>query len=231
MRLLLVSEGALDVGGSTRTAHLQKGQPDDAFEQRGAVGVLVKRLLEEKFGRELHDWEIESDVLPRVHDRSDQVSGYERKVCLAIGEADARGCSSVAVVVDRDRTEGGKRLAALRGGRAQAEQDGNPLAYKTALGVAIEAVEAWLLADEKALNEVLDPHPAVSMLPDPEGLNGRPGTDTHPKRVFKDILSRARTAVPAPYDEVAKHLRIHSLTERCSLGFAPFAEEVRSRCE
>src|SRR5262249_13087081 len=103
VRLLLVSEGALDVG----TAEQGEGP-------RGAVSVLVRRLLSERFGREIQDWEIERDVLPRVHARSETVSGYPRKVLLAIEEAKVRGCSSVAVVVDRDRTEGGSRLAQLR---------------------------------------------------------------------------------------------------------------------
>jgi hypothetical protein len=138
VRLLLVSEGLLDVGTSGR----REPADDSGDERRGAVSVLVRRMLEEKLGRDVADREIERDVLPRVHARSDQVSGYPRKVLLAIKEAALRGCTSVAIVVDRDRTPGGSRLAELRAGRALAEAAGEPLAYRTALGVAVEMAEA-----------------------------------------------------------------------------------------
>jgi hypothetical protein len=224
VRLRLVSEGLLDVGTS-----MQLHQSEEPKE--GAVRVFVRRLLEEKFGREVSDWEIESSVLPRAHDRSDSVSGYERKVYLAIIGAAADDCSSVAVVIDRDRTESGVRLKALRSGRSLTEEKGEPLAYKTALGVAIETVEAWLLADEKALNEALSPSPPVQGLPAPEGLDGAPGTANHPKQMFRAFVKRATKDVAAPYDEVAQRVRIDFLEQRCKEGFAPFAEEVRERCE
>ena len=228
MRLLLVSEGALDVGAAGRdpggAAH---GEVD---ESRGAVGVLVRRVLEQRFGREVQDWEIERDVLPRVHRASESVSGYPRKVHLAIEEARIRGCSSVAVVVDRDRTEGGARLSELRDGRDLAEKYENPLAYKTALGVAVETVEAWLLADEQALNEALALDPKAPAIPDPEGLGGGPKTESHPKNVLRKLIRRAGVTSAAPYDDVAERVRLDVLERRCAAGFAPFAEEVRQRC-
>jgi hypothetical protein len=220
---LLVSEGALDVGASARAA-------DHGDDRRGAVGVLVRRLLEEKLGRDVQDWEIERDVLPRVHQRSETVSGYPRKVMLAIEEARARKCSAVAIVVDRDRTEGTTRLAQLREGRTLAEQAGNPLAYKAALGVAVEMVEAWLLADEQALNEALRLQPKVDAVPDPEGLDGGPKTDGYPKAVLRKLLEAAPTPGAAPYDEVAERARLEVIERRCPQGFAPFAAEVRARC-
>jgi hypothetical protein len=221
VRLLIVSEGALDVG----SAH------EDGSERRGAVGVLVRRLLEEKLGRELRDWEIECEHLPRTHAGSEGVSGYPRKVLLAIEEAAARGCTSVVIVVDRDRTEGGSRLAELRAGRDLAETRDEPLAYKTALGVAVEMVEAWLLADEQALNEGLGLAPPTHAIPDPEGLDGRRGTDTYPKSIFRTLVRRGRAAGASPYDVVASRARIDVLERSCRLGFAPFAGEVRERCE
>jgi hypothetical protein len=219
VRLLVVSEGALDVGS---------GSGDD--DGRGAVSVLLRRVLEETLGRDIADWEIERDVLPRVHEQSDRVSGYPRKVQLAIVEARARGCSSVAIVVDRDRTDGGSRLAMLRAGRSLAEAEGQPLAYHTALGVAVEMVEAWLLADEQALNETLGLAPPVPRFPDPEQLAGRPGTDTYPKTIFKGLIKRRTTTSDTPYDDVAARVRIEVIESRCRLGFAAFAEEVRERC-
>ena len=227
MKLLLVSEGALDVG----TAGRGRASREDGEERRGAVSVLVRRLLEEKFGREVSDWEIERDVLPRVHVDSGAVSGYPRKVLLAIEEASARECSSVAIVVDRDRSDGGKRLGHLREGRDMAEQQGHPLAHKTALGVAIEMVEAWLLADEQALNHALELDPKVSALTDPEGLDGGPRTEGYPKAILTKLIERRRSAGTAAYDQIAERARLDALERRCKLGFAPFAEEIRKRCE
>jgi hypothetical protein len=226
VRLLLVSEGQLDVGTSGR----RQSAGDDGDDRRGAVSVLVRRLLEEKLGRDVADREIEREVLPRVHARSDQVSGYPRKVLLAITEAALRGCTSVAIVVDRDRTPGGSRLAELRAGRTLAETNGVPLAYRTALGVAVEMVEAWLLADEQALNEVLRPAPPAEAISDPEQLAGGPRTDSYPKTVFRKLVERGE-GPDAPYDQVAARLRIELLERRCRVGFAPFADEVRQRCE
>jgi len=194
VRLLLVSEGVLDVGTTVRAGAAHEGSED----RRGAVSVLVRRLLEQKFGRDIHDWEMESAVLPRVHARSEAVSGYPRKVHLAIQEAAARGCTSVAIVVDRDRTEGGSRLAELRAGRDLAEERGEPPARK---------------------------------IEDPERLGGGPRSDTYPKNVFRELLGRAKAPIRAPYDEVAERARLDLLERRCKAGFAPFAEEIRERCE
>jgi hypothetical protein len=225
VRLLLVSEGALDVGTSGR------GGPanEEGDERRGAVSVLVRRVLAEKFGRDIADHEIERAVLPRVHAQSDQVSGYPRKVMLAIKEAAARRCTSVAIVVDRDRTPGGSRLAQLREGRALSEGSGEPLAQGTALGVAVETVEAWLLADEKALNDALGLAPPTPAIAGPEELDGGPKTESHPKNVFRKLVKRG-TSAGEPYDGVAERVRLELLERRCKLGFAPFAEEVRERC-
>jgi hypothetical protein len=224
--VLIVSEGALDVGTSGRRAV----DYDASDERRGAVSVLVRRLLEQKWGREVADWELERAVLPRAHHRSEEVSGYPRKVLLAITEAAARKCSSVVIVVDRDRTDGGSRLAELREGRALAEADGKPLAYRTALGVAIEMVEAWLLADEKALNEALGLAPPTPAIADPEQLDGGPRTDTYPKSVFRSLVKRGSADSGTPYDDVAARTRLDVIERRCRAGFAPFAQEVRERC-
>lgn len=214
-----MSEGALDVG------------MDDGTERRGAVGVLVRRLLEQRFGREVRDWEIETAHLPRTHAHSEEVSGYPRKVLLAIEEAAIRGCTSVAIVVDRDRTPGGGRLSELRTGLALAEAKGNPLAYKAALGVAVEMVEAWLLADEQALNDALGLAPPTPAIPDPERLDGGPRTDTYPKNIFKSLVKRGRASAGSPYDDVASRVRLDVLERRCHAGFAPFAAEVRKLCD
>lgn len=215
MRVRVVSEGMLDTGDGIRL---------------GAVGVLVKRLLSEKLGREVADWEIEGDRLPRTHERSQDVRGYERKVDLAIQAAAADGCSSVAIVVDRDRTAGRQRLDLLEAGRQLAVQRGDTLAERTAVGVAVETVEAWLLADERALNEALRLAPPTGSIQAPESLTGGPKTEHHPKEKLRALLERCRTEQKGSYEAVAEQVTLEQVELRCPVGFAPFAAEVRKRC-
>lgn len=147
----------------------------------------------------------------------------------AIVGARIDGCTAVIVVVDRDRTRPGLRLAALKAWRTYAEQEGEALSMKTALGVAVETVEAWLIADETALNTALDLHPRAVTAPAPEQLNGAPGTDKHPKTYLRSLLARKRREVRWPYDAIAEQARLDVLAARCPEGFAPFAAEVKAR--
>ncbi len=233
MKIRILSEGALDHGDtfdSKRAAERAlrralEGQPD----RKGAVTILVRRLLEEKLNRDIAEWEIESKPLPRVNKRSPTLSGYEHEVRDAIIEARISKCTAVIVVVDRDGTTPGLRLAALSAGRAHAEKEGEALAAKTALGVAVETVEAWLLADETALNAALDPHPPAATMPSPEQLDGPARSEKHPKTLLHSRMERSRREVPWPYDAIAEHVRLDVLAARCPEGFAPFAAEVKER--
>lgn len=229
----IISEGALDHGDTFDSKHAGPraarraidGEPD----RKGVITILVRRLLEEKFKRPIQEWEIESKPLPRVNRRSPTLSGYEYKVRDAIVEARISGCSAVVVVVDRDNSEPGERMSALSAGRDQAQREGEALAGKTALGVAVETVEAWLLADETALNEALDLDPPAGTPPSPENLDGAKNTEKHPKMRLHSLLNRRRSEVTWPYDEIAERVRLDVLTARCPEGFAPFAAEVLAR--
>jgi hypothetical protein len=221
--MLLLSEGPYDIG--TRASRA------DHEQRQGAVRVLVRRILEEHWNRGgIAAAEIDADVLARVHKHSSDVSGYERKVHLAIVEAGLRNCTCVAVVVDRDGERNQARLSALCAGRDEAEKKGEALAQHTATGLAVETVEAWLLADEQALTRALNLNPPQQQLPAPEELDGAPGSDRHPKSVFLAIVDRSDLAPSVAYDAVAEHARIDHLERRCPLGFARFAAELRTRC-
>lgn len=217
MRILVVSEGGRDIG-------------DARDERRGAVQVLVRRVLSAKLEREVRAEELDGVPLPRVHEQSSQASGYGRKVHLAIAEGTARDCTSVALVVDRDRAPGHSRLQALTQGVQRAIAAGHALANATAVGVAVETVEAWLLADERALNLALSPVPAAQREPNPENLTGKPGTSNHPKVRFEAVVERATRNKDVAYDEVAEHADLATVESRCPTGFARFADEVRGRC-
>ncbi len=222
MKMLLVSEGPADVG-SLRDL---PGENPDRGERLGAVTVLVRRVLTENLGVSESDLTIERGYLARVHERSDRVSTYERKIRLAIVEATTRNCTCVSVVIDRDGERNSSRLGQMRGGVKAAEQEGLALAYRTALGVAIETVEAWLLSDESAINNALNPDPIQNACA-PEKLSGKAGTAEHPKARFLGAVGRARRPRDAPHDAVARLIRLELLEQRCPLGFAPYLKELR----
>lgn len=221
MRLLLLSEGPRDIGDVDETS--------DTTPRQGAVRVLVRRVLEAEWKREIASHEIDVGVLARVHRESPESSGYERKVELAITEARTRDMTCVAIVVDRDGPANAGRIKGLEAGREQAAQKGELLAEHTALGVAVEVVEAWLLADEAALNSALSLDPPQPALPLPEGLNGRRGTLDHPKTLFRHVARRGSAALSAAYDDVPGQARLEHLETRCP-SFGRFAKEVRTRC-
>ena len=232
MKIRILSEGALDHGDTFDSKRASEralrravgGEPD----RKGVVTILVRRLLAERLNREIAEWEIETKPLPRVNRRSLTLSGYEHKIRDAIVEARISGCSAVVVVVDRDDSAPGLRLTALMAGRTHAEREGEALASKTALGVAVVTVEAWLLADETALNAALDPRPPAVTTPSPEQLDGAARSEKHPKTQLRSLIDRGRREVSWPYDEIAERVRLDVLVNRCPVGFAPFAAEVRA---
>jgi hypothetical protein len=48
--------------------------------------------------------------------------------------------------------------------------------------------------------------------------------------VFLAIVARSDVAPSAAYDAVAKHARLDQIERRCAVGYARFADDVRTRC-
>lgn len=212
MKILIVSEGGRDIG--------------HGYAAEGAVVVLARRVIEARLGRELHESEVDRGTLPRINSLSGAASGYERKVKLAIVEAQARGCSAVAIVVDRDGRKNKARIEQLCAGRELAASESIPLADKTVVAVAIETVEAWLIADIKAINDACRPQDPADECPNPEGIWGPKGTSKHPKDLFLSLIDTPQ----GRYEAVARRIRLDVLEKRCPDGFGRFAEELRRRC-
>lgn len=211
MTVLVISEGTRDIG-------------DSSEERQGAVKVLVQRLLSREWGRDVDLWEIETDVLKRFH----RGNGYARKVQMAITEARVKKCKALVIVVDRDGPKNTRRLSELREGRALEEQRGEEMAKKTVLGVAVETVEAWLLADIKALNKGLQLSPPQNAIQDPEQLFDSPRGANHPKTIFENLFRQA-TSPGDPYSTVAGWIDLTVLEQRCPEGFGPLVDELRER--
>lgn len=207
MKLLVLSEGSRDVGGA-----------DSAYE--GAVRVLSRRVLEEREGRDVAEHEISAARLPRPHTST---KGPAARLRLALAEMRAFGCDSLAIVTDADGST--ERLAAWTAERkAVAQQHGE---LPVAIGVAVQTVEAWLLADETAMN-ALSPVPLCSALPSPESIWGPARTASHPKTILEGHLKSAQTRVEAPYDAIASRARLKHVEDRCP-SFAKYASELRER--
>ena len=204
---LVLSEGARDIG-------------DGASE--GAVRVLARRVLSMHMGRELAEWEVPGAPLPRPHHSE---LGPLKRMRLVLSTMKLFGAKAVAVVVDNDHTTG--RLEAWQKARATLEvaEGAKPVAF----GVAVETVEAWLLADESAINDSLAPEPRMAPISAPEDLWGKPRTEGHPKSLFTGQIGRATHTLEAPYDAVASRLRLAHVEARCP-SFKAFVDELRAVC-
>lgn len=203
MRVLLLSEGNTDVTLAT---------PDVC---EGAARVFLRRLLEEAIGRQLSEWEIDGGRLPRLH----RGHGFREKVCLAIAihsrKDDVR---SLVILIDRDGPANSDRVRLLEGGRADAEEEGYRLALNTAVGVAVEMLEAWLLADAGALEAVVQ---ASGAAPDPESC-------LNPKSRLKRLIEHAQISPRDAYDRLAAQAELRLVKQRCH-AFERFDKEVRQR--
>lgn len=218
MRMLVVSEGKLDVGGDA---------------ELGPVTVLVRRMIEATLGRDLRPNEIEGEPMPRLNTVR-LGKGRETRLRTALRAAEANGKDCVAFVIDRDGHANSGRRDALRAARSEIEQSGGALgalAERTAIGVAVETVEAWLLADEGALNAALAPTRPIDRHKDPEALSGGPKDPKHPKVVLSECIARAThdRDQRGHYEAIALEARLELIEERCPNGFAPFAAELRTR--
>jgi hypothetical protein len=147
--------------------------------------------------------------------------GFARKVKAAMVDAVREKASAVVFVSDRGGERNRKRLEEMKNGRNEATADG--IDVPTALGLAIEELEAWLLADETVVSDVTGA--AVSgALPDPE-------LDPDPKATLSKLWTQAADEAEAwrSYEAIAEKLDIGRLRRRCPRGFEPFHQEVRER--
>lgn len=180
-------------------------------ELHGALPRLVERLLESDIAFETA--EVRSRRVRR-HDRPGRSEEYEKGLVAWIVEAHDRGFDGVIVVVDED----GKQE---RHSGADAAQAFAGLPMPRAIGVAIRTFDAWMIADEKAWSKLLDR--PVDRPPDPEKMR-------RPKDHARDLQASAAGSdrLRELYAAVAKAADLAVIEERCTSGFAPFADRVRA---
>lgn len=192
MRVLLVSEGKHELG---------------AGGDSGALAILLRRMSSDVDNIECRRFK----DLPRGY--YGKGGRLFRRAMDWLIEAQKRGFDALVIVVDQDGKD--KRLRDF-----EAVQSHLKYTVKRALGIAVQKFDAWMLADESALTEVLG-HP-VNRQPDVESIR-------RPKVVCNALLDQSETAMSLTemYARLAKRANLDVLVERAPRGFAPFAERVR----
>jgi len=178
-------------------------------ELSGALENLLKRLG--GVGASLTFDRVSNNTIHAVHGKG---RGYFKRAVRWLKEAEDRGANALILLIDEDgRSE---RITEIRDA-----QDYHQSQLARAMGVAIRMFDAWMLADEKALTEVLGY--TVNRQPDPE-------TTGHPKQVCADLLAESGNQISPRdmYAQVSAKIDIDDLCARCPLGFEPFAAHVRN---
>jgi hypothetical protein len=177
-------------------------------EQSGALENLLKRL-----GGDNSVFEFDRVSNKRIHAFHGKGKGYFKRAFRWLKEAEKKGVDAIILLIDED----GKRE---RIEQIQEAQDSLLSQLPRAMGVAIRMFDAWMLADEKALTEVLGYN--VNRQPDPETL-------TNPKQVCADLLADSDNQISQSemYATLSCNINIDILCDRCQSGFKPFATNVR----
>ncbi len=208
--IAVYGEGKHELGGKLGQALSLDSLP--------ALPRLVQRLLEDP--QEVAYTCFRFKDVRAVHTRGQK---FGKKVIRAIRQARRDGFAALAVVIDRDAKPDSERVQALRQGRdALAGQEYPPCA----VGTPVEAFDAWMITDPKAVRSAGGDHNQCRA--DPEKLDGKEGTGRHPKDVAGAIFGGKR-GLASKYAAVAEKADLKLLRKNCPKGFAPFADEVETQ--
>ena len=199
MRILIVSEGVHELG-------------DDSLD--GALVTLSRRLLGQNV---IVNRERVRSPRVRVHIQPGRGDGYEKRALGWIRLAEREEYDALILVIDQDGNEERKQ-------QFDRAQDDLRLSLPRAIGVAIKTFDAWMLADEQALSEVLKTH--IDPLPNPE-------SEANPKDKCENLRDEAHSqlSLRKMYAAIAERTAMEKLEYRCPNGFAPFARRVRALAE
>jgi len=193
VKVLLVSEGDHELG---------KG------ENTGALEIFARRI----YGVDL---QCEKDKVsnPKVRVHAGKGSRYCKRALAWMRHAKKNGYDALILVIDQDNQP--DRIKQFT--EAQKTDD---ILFRRALGVAIHTFDAWILADERALSQILN---------DVISPQSRPEEIRDVKERCAQLLTNSKVALSQSefYAAVAAKARIDTLEKQCPKGFAPFAERVR----
>ncbi len=178
-------------------------------ELHGALGNLL-----EKLGGDGSTFDYDRVSNKTIHAVHGTGNGYFKRALRWLIEAEKRGVDALILLIDED----GERN---RFKQIQEAQDSSLSRFPRAMGVAIRTFDAWMLADEKALTEVLDYN--INKQADPETIR-------NPKQVCAKLLEDSQVRIPQRemYARVSCKINIDILCDRCQSGFKPFATYARN---
>lgn len=213
MRIAFLSEGA------TEAAFAPGASAGEPWPRVGALVTLVERVLG-----------VRGKIEPWTPALQRGAGTILRKGASLLRAAARAGAQGAVMLVDADN-KGGERLTTLRNHRERVRAEKPVLAIPTAVGVAVEKFEAWLLADEKCLCRVLGlPNPTEPM-GNPEDLKGKRGAADDAKAKLAEYLSKDRCG-PRPFLEqvsaIVAEMDLALIAQRCR-SFQLFMDEVRDQ--
>ena len=128
-------------------------------------------------------------------------------------DATKKGFDGVVLVTDADRNH--KRIDEFDQAQASTRFE-----IPRALGIPVEEFDAWLLADQQALSQVLGK--SVSMQPHPESIR-------EPKEFCQELMNKYEWGGKKSefYEAVCKRFDLEIVAKRCPKGFAPFLDRLR----
>ncbi len=199
MNILIVCEGQSE--GFTEKAE---------GEWVGALPLLVRKIGNVEFSHTLK--KVSDRTVSRLHGTG---NGYFKRSLEWMREAKKGGYDAIVLVVDQDDKP--ERVREV----ARAQEDMTMFTIPRALGVAIRTFDAWVLADEVALSQVLGK--TVQTQPAPEEIPA-------PKKTCEGLLAEHESALglASLYAAVAEKLRLPVVVKRCPHGFEPFTNRVRA---
>lgn len=201
-RVLIVSEGKHELGTKT----------DCTTETSAALVELVRNVLDLPNDIALvPDVRRFVDAKTRLH--PGKGSRLARKAIGWIRDALREGFHAIVGVYDHDGDDG--RIAAFSVAQASPE-----FPLPRAFGVAIRTFDAWMLADEMALSQVLGTRTETQR--SPEEIKD---AKSHCARIRDD--SGAEISLTELYTKLAKVIRVELLEARCPKGFRPFSNNLR----
>jgi hypothetical protein len=178
-------------------------------ELSGALENLLKRL-----GGDNAVFEFDRVSNKNIHAFHGKGKRYFKRAFRWLKEAEKKGADALILLIDEDGIR--ERI-----GQIQEAQDSLLSQLPRAMGVAIRMFDAWMLADEKALTEVLGNN--VNRQTNPETIG-------NPKQVCAKLLADSQIQISQSemYASVSSRINIEILCDRCKSGFKPFATYVRN---
>lgn len=214
-KLKFFGEGNDDVG-----KHESENEPN-------CLQALVSNILE-NLSAEQPQFEWKSNQIDQfikkykvhgIHSGSVRSKRVER----AMAHAMENNFDGAIFIIDRDGEK--QRLKEIETGRETFHKKG--ILFPMAIGVVIEELEAWLLADHKVRRNIFGPKGGDD-LGDIEKIS-------NPKIKFEDLFEqhfRGKDQIDIPTKgeikrKLARESNIKAIAKECPKGFKPFMDEVK----